>query len=313
MAQYLILIFGFALLIKGAGMLVEGASLFARKLRVSELFIGLTIVAFGTSMPELLVNIFAAARGISDIVVTNILGSNTFNVLVILGISGLISPLAIKKNTVWIEIPLSLFSVVVFAALSINFYGHPVLSRIDGGVLIACFGLFLWYVLNMLKTENVAADAVGCGFKKIFFLIIAGFLGLFLGARIVVDSSVNIAVSLGISTSLIGFTIVAAGTSLPELAASVVAAYKKKPDMAVGNIVGSNIFNVFFVLGTSFLIRPLNVQYPRFGLDVAVTIGASLLLFMFMFTGRKGRLDRWEAVFFILSYVVYAVILAKQG
>ncbi len=303
--QYLILLLGFAVLLKGADLFVTGATFLARKLKVSDLFIGLTVVAFGTSMPELMVNIHAASRGISDIAMTNILGSNTFNILVILGIAGLIYPLTVKRNTVRFEIPICFLSVAFLGILVINPAGYFVLSRIDGVVLILGFCLFLYYVLRSLQKENTPAFQSDCVFKKMFFFIILGFLGLFIGARIVVDSSVKIAACLGVSTSLIGVTVVAAGTSLPELATSAVAAFRKNADIAVGNIVGSNIFNILFILGISSLIRPLKIQYPMFGLDIAATIISSLLLFVFMFTGNRMKLDRWEAVFFLLVYFVF--------
>jgi len=320
MLTYVLLIVGFVLLIKGADLLVYGASSIARTLRVSDLVIGLTIVAFGTSTPELVVNVFAAIKANADIAIGNIVGSNIFNILIILGLSSLIFPLIVTHSTVWIEIPLTLVAAVLLGLLAndhLLMHGslHG-LSRIDGLILLICFAVFLYYVLYIAgkgKSSNDASTAIKQhNLKRTVLMIILGLTGLFVGAKFVVDGAISLASALGVSQSLIALTIVAAGTSLPELATSVVAAYKKNSDIAVGNIVGSNIFNIFFILGISALIRPIPLQ-PKSNIDIGVAVFASLALFIVMFSGKKGVLDRWEGLLFIASYIGYLVFLIMQG
>ncbi len=230
--QIAILVLGFVILIKGADWLVDGGSALARKYKVPELAIGLTIIAFGTSMPELVVNVFAAADGKSDIVYGNIIGSNIVNLFAILGIAGLITPLVVGSSTIWKEIPISLFALVLLFFLSNAMDG---LSLVDGLILLLCFVAFLYYVFRQLKTDpSVNAEITNVATKpflknsKITFFILIGLTFLVVGGKLVVDSATTIAVALGVSQTLIALTIVAFGTSLPELATSVVAALKKK-------------------------------------------------------------------------------------
>lgn len=309
---------GFVLLVKGADFLVRGASSLAGRLKVSDLSVGLTIVAFGTSTPELFVNIFASLRGDPAIAIGNILGSNIVNVLLILGISAVIYPLKVQRNTVWKEIPLSLLAAVLVMVLSgdrsIDRLSVSAITRIDGIVLLLFFVIFLYYVFSIAKDQDAQEVLTGGSqsLAKIWFLILAGFIGLVAGGRLIVDNAVHLAGLWGVSESLIGLTIVAAGTSLPELATSAVAAYRKNTDIAVGNIVGSNIFNIFFILGTSAVIKPLPFA-ARDQVDVLVMIASSLLLFVCMFTGRRRLMDRWEGVLFTLLYAGYIVFLIKRG
>jgi len=320
MVTYVLLILGFSLLIKGADLLVDGASSIARTLKVSDLVIGLTIVAFGTSTPELVVNIFACIKANADIAIGNIVGSNIFNILIILGLSSLIFPLIVTHGTVWFEIPMTLAAAVLLGLLAndhILIHGSfQGLSRIDALILLVCFGFFSYYVFHISgKKENsidASAETERIGVKKTILMIVLGLAGLFVGAKFVVDGAVTLASALGVSQSLIALTIIAAGTSLPELATSVVAAYKKNSDIAVGNIVGSNIFNIFFILGISALIRPIPLQ-PKSNIDIGVAVFASLALFVVMFSGKKGVLDRWEGLIFVASYVGYLVFLIMQG
>lgn len=309
MTTLLSLLVGFVLLIKGADFLVRGASSLAGRLKVSDLSVGLTIVAFGTSTPELFVNIFASLRGDPAITIGNILGSNIANILLILGISAVIYPLKVQRNTVWKEIPLSLLAAVLVLVLS-----GGAITRIDGILLLLFFIIFLYYVFLISKdqrTEEVLSVSTQ-GLGKIWFLILVGLIGLVAGGKLIVDNAVHLAVLWGVSESLIGLTIVAVGTSLPELATSAVAAYRKNTDIAVGNIVGSNIFNIFFILGTSAVIKPLPFA-ARDQVDVLVMIASSLLLFVCMFTGRRRLMDRWEGVLFMFLYAGYIVFLIKRG
>lgn len=312
--QILFLIIGFFTLIKGADWLVDGASALARKHKISELAIGLTIVAFGTSMPEFVVNTFAAYQSHPDIAFGNIIGSNIFNLFAILGIAGLISPLIVQSSTVWKEIPLSFFAVVLLFFLTNGiFTNDQVLSRIDGVILLFFFFFFLFYVFWQLKAENLTMEKKQKDFSnlKIWIFIILGLLLLIIGGKLVVANSVKIAEILGISQTIIGLTIVAAGTSLPELATSVVAAIKKNNDIAVGNIIGSNIFNIFFILGVSALIKPLDFN-PNFNTHLYLLGIGTVLLFIAMFSGKKKKIDRWEAVLLFLIYIVYTLYLINK-
>lgn len=307
-----LLILGFVVLIKGADWLVNGASSLAKKHNVSDLAVGLTVVAFGTSAPELVVNVFASIQGHEAIVFGNIIGSNNFNLFVILGIAGLITPLVVQSSTVRREIPLSLIAVLFLFLLANNFFvsAQKVLSRIDGIVLLAMFVLFLYYVYKQLKSdpeEKTPAEVIH-SHGKIWILIIIGLTGLVIGGKLVVNSAIAMATALGISEKIIGLTIVAAGTSLPELATSVVAAVKKNNDIAVGNIIGSNIFNIFLILGISSLIRPLSFDVS-FNTDLYLLGLGTFVLLVFMFTGKRSRLDRWEAALLLAVYVAYTVRL----
>lgn len=314
-AQILLLLLGFGILIKGADWLVDGGSALARKYKISELAIGLTIVAFGTSMPELVVNAFAAYQSHSEIVFGNIIGSNIFNLFAILGIAGLIAPLIVQSSTVWKEIPLSFLAAILLFLLSNSFVPEDgILSRIDGIILLICFCLFLYYVYRQLRGENIAViiNPKELSNLKIWLFIFIGLVFLVVGGRLVVVNSIKIASALGISQTIIGLTIVAAGTSLPELATSVVAAIKKNNDIAVGNIIGSNIFNIFFILGISALIKPVDYSI-KFNDDLYLLGFGTILLFVAMFSGKKKKLDRWEAGILLLFYIVYTILLINRN
>lgn len=306
--EIIILIIGFALLLKSADWLVIGASALAKKLKVSDLAIGLTVVAFGTSTPELVVNIFASIQNHSDIVLGNIIGSNNFNLFVILGISALITPLVVQSSTVWKEIPYSLFAALLLLLLANDFFVSEknVLSRIDGFILLVMFILFIYYVYSHLKVDltSQAISVQTYSNLKIALLIVVGLGGLTFGGRLVVSSSIEIAKIFNISEKVIGLTIVAAGTSLPELAISVVAAFKKNNDIAVGNIIGSNVFNIFFILSISAIINPIEYN-SMFNIDLVVLMFGTMVLFLMMFTGKRKRLDRLEAVILLLIYFMY--------
>ncbi len=308
---YVLIVAGFVLLIKGADFLVLGASSIARRYQISELVIGLTIVAFGTSTPEFFVNLIASLGGNSDIAIGNVLGSNIANFLLILGISALICPLVVKSGTVWREIPFSLLAVIVLAITVndkwIDNLPFSVLSRGDGLVMVCFFLIFIYYSASIARTIEGMEDIIPEKTYSIFrslLLVLGGFIGLSVGGKWIVDSAVDIALASGMSEALVGVTIVAIGTSLPELATSAVAAYHKNIEIAVGNVVGSNIFNIFYVLGLSSIIKPLpfNTEY---NVDITTVIVASSVLFMFMFIGRKHTLDRWQGALFFIAYILY--------
>lgn len=310
-------ILGFAALIKGADFLVTGSSSLAKKMRISEIVIGLTVVAFGTSMPELVVNTFASLRGNSDIVLGNVIGSNILNILLILGVAGIIYPLNVLKNTVWREIPFALFAVIALYFLAVDdspgMQGSGTISTGDGIILLSFFALFVIYVFYISKITSTDNHPVKQYSNFITTLLIAGGLGgLFIGGKLVVDNAVVIARFLGMSDKMIAITIMAAGTSLPELVTSAVAAFKKRSDIAVGNIVGSGIFNILMVLGVSAVIRPIPFT-EEFNIDVFVMAFATIILFVTMFTGKKHRLDRWEAILLFLGYIGYMIFLITKN
>jgi len=316
---YVFLLGGFALVVLGAECLVAGASAVARRLGVSDLVVGLTVVAFGTSAPELVVNLVAAVQGHTDMAIGNILGSNTFNVLFILGVAALIRPLTVTQATVWKEIPLSLLAAVLVGVTAADRWldggAADTLSRIDGLVLLAFFGIFLVYMLETARKGSGEPDPSPAGAPSLlgsWVLVVLGFGLLIGGGRAVVMGAVEVAAGLGMSEALIALTIVSAGTSLPELATSAVAAWRGNSDIAVGNVVGSNIFNIFFILGTSAAIRPLPFA-PKQGVDVAVTMTASVFVFLAAFTGRRHRIDRWEGVVFLAAYAAYLGYLLVRG
>lgn len=316
MITYILFIIGFLLLIKGADLLVDGSASIAKKLKISSIVIGLTIVAFGTSAPEFIVNIFASVQGNSEIAIGNILGSNIANILLILGISAIIYPITAKKNTVLKEIPLSLLAIVVLGVMAndtiIDGALFSGITRIDGLILLAFFIIFLYYTFGITKTTDdiVEKDEIKIfSYKKAIFFIILGLASLMIGGKWIVDGAVKIAEFFNISQSLIGLTIVAIGTSLPELATSAIAAYKKQSDIAIGNVVGSNIFNIFWILGASAVIRPLPFNRSS-NEDIVMTIFASIVLFLAMFIGKKRVIERWQGVFMVSTYVGYVVFLA---
>lgn len=317
LTNILLLIVGFALIIKGADFLVDGSSSLAKRYKVSELTIGLTIVAFGTSAPELVVNIIAAIKDLDNVSMGNIVGSNIFNLLLILGISGLIYPVIVQSKTVWKEIPLSFLAGMVLLILANDVFllksSENIISLFDAVVLLALFGLFLYYAFSNLKADdNATSDSIKVfGIIKTIIFIAGGFAFLIFGGRLVVNNAVELANVLHINEKIIGLTIVASGTSLPELATSAVAAFKKRSDLAIGNVIGSNIFNVLFILGATALIRPVRYDVS-FNFDIAIFLFGTLFLFIAMFTGKKGKLDRWEAGILFIGYFLYMFLIIHQ-
>ena len=311
---FTLVIIGFVLLIKGAGALVSGASSLAKKFNISELAIGLTIVALGTSAPELVVNIISGTAGHSEVVFGNIIGSNIFNLFLILGVAGTIYPLVVQRNTVLKELPFSLFITLLFFYLIndrlFNKGSEDMLSSWDAIILSIFFLVFLSYVFVSMKSnpDNGPSDIKIYGGWGTTLRIIGGLGGLILGGKLVVDNAVEIAKVFEVSEKLIGLTIIAAGTSLPELATSAVAAYKKQADIAIGNVVGSNIFNILFVLGITGLITPLHYD-SSLNTDLYILMGGAVLLLLFMFTVNKKKLDRREAFVYLLSFVGYMIFL----
>lgn len=319
MLTIVLVIIGFALLIKGAGFLVEGASSIGRRLKISDLVIGLTVVAFGTSAPELFVNVIASIKGQAGIAIGNIVGSNIANILLIVGISSIIFPLSVGKGTVWKEIPLSLLAALLLGVLAndhlIDKMGFSELTRIDGLVFLSFFIIFIYYSVSIAGDIQGMSEHVPSkehGVARSVLLIVGGLLALLLGGKWIVDGAAYMASALGVRQSLVGLTIVAVGTSLPELATSAVAAHKRNVEIAVGNVVGSCIFNVFFVLGVSSVIRPIPFDTKN-DIDLAVMVFANLLLFTYMFTGKRRLLDRWEGFVFVVLYAGYIAFLVLSS
>ena len=310
MWHLIILLAGFVPLIYGADLLVDYASALAKKLNIPNIVIGLTIVAFGTSAPELVVNVFASLEHNSAIALGNILGSNIFNIGGILAVSAIITPLAVRNSTTWIEIPLALLAGIVVFALAndklIDGSEISSLSRIDGIVLLIFFVIFLVYNFTLIKkggfTDEVSVKDVAPW--KATLLVIAGLVLLVAGGRVIVYGAIEVASRLGISERVIGLTIVSIGTSLPELATSIVAARKKNFDIAIGNVVGSNIFNIFFILGVSATIYPVSVQQGS-NIDILMNILLGLIVFVFIFTGKEKWIDRKEGIVMLLIYLGY--------
>lgn len=311
------LIAGFYLLIKGGDWLVSGSSALARRHGISELAIGLTVVAFGTSAPELVVTILAAIGSHPEIALGNVIGSNNFNLFVILGVSGIMTPLAVQSGIIRKEIPMSLMAALLLLLLANNFgvSGRiSIIDRFDGLFLLACFGGFLYYVKKSMKQnlEYSSLDEGIMGQGKAILFVFLGMAGLIGGGKLVVSASVDLARMFHVSEKVIGLTIVAAGTSLPELVASLVAIRRKSTDIAIGNVIGSNIFNIFFILGTGAVITPI-IFNTVFNVDLMLLVAGTLLLLLAMFMGKKHRLDRWEAFILLGVYLVYMVYVALRN
>lgn len=315
---FLFLILGFAALIFGADILVAGATTLARKFRVSEAIIGLTIVAFGTSMPEFVVNVSAAVGGSGDIALANVIGSNIFNVLGILGCSALVIPLAVDADRRRIDIPVMILTAIIVLLLSKDFFlgnlGEVMqISRFDGVVLLLMFVAFMLYVVRQTLAQRAINDVVvsEADEKQAYWLvslkIIGGLILLVIGGRVIVNNAVKIAEYFHVSERVIGLTIVSIGTSLPELATSVVAAFRRQADIAVTNIVGSNIFNALFILGSTSIISPVPVQ-PDSIVDLALNLVLSLFLFAIVL-GSKHRVGRIPGFIMLLGYVAYVIYL----
>lgn len=310
MMQLGLLAVGFVLLVKGADWFVEGASKVAEKFGIPQLVIGLTIVAIGTSLPEAAVSVSAALKGSAEITIGNILGSNILNVLLILGITAVIKPIAVQKSTVRYEIP---FVILVSALLFGIGYADNTVGRSEGMILWGLMFCYLGYLLEMSKKgvplleENPREDKPMPVWKMLVLIVLGGVM-IVAGSDVAVDAATELARIFGMSERLIGLTIVAFGTSLPELVTSVTAAIKGKADIAVGNIVGSNIFNILFVVGTSALITPV-AYAPAFLMDSVVCIAAAVLLWLCVF--KNKQLGRAGGVIMLLGYGGYFVYLMR--
>ena len=308
------IVLGFVALVKGADWLVDGASAIAKRSGISDLVIGLTVVAFGTSMPEFVVNMVSVAEGSTQLAITNILGSNIINTLVILGLTALVYPIASQKRSRDFDIPMSIIAgILVFAMVAIQMpWGEEVrgIGRIGGILLLLMFCYFLYNTFRHAKDhpEDVQNDEVPntkeLPTRRAIALILGGFIGLVVGGELIVKSAVDIATRLHVSEAIIGLTVVALGTSLPELATSVMAAFKKNCDIALGNVIGSNIFNVFFVLGTSATVHPLPA-YDGIEIDAWVAAAGSIIVWLAVKTNKERKVKRWAGALLLIVYIGY--------
>ena len=310
---FIFIILGFIALVKGADFLVDGASAVAKRFGISDLVIGLTVVAFGTSMPEFVVNMVSVAEGSTDLAITNIVGSNIINTFVILGLTAVVYPILSQKRSRDFDIPLSIIAgvlVLIFVTVQMP-YGESGkgIGRMGGGILLAMFCYFLYNTFRHAK-DHPEENELSCeGQKEVtvrraIALMLGGFVGLVVGGELIVKSAVDIATRMVVSEAIIGLTIVALGTSLPELATSVIAAAKHNSDIALGNVFGSNIFNVFFVLGTSATIRPLPA-YDGIELDALMAAAGSIIVWMAVKTNHERKIQRWAGGLLLLIYGGY--------
>lgn len=306
--QFLILIAGLVLILLGANYLVDGASSIAKKFGLSEFIIGVTIVGIGTSAPEMVVSILSAIQGKADMAIGNVVGSNIFNTLMILGVTALIAPLTITKSNLKKDIPINIAVTVLLILLGMNFTlfgaGQNQLCRLDGAMMLA---IFVWYLWSSFRSEKAADDESGIKIFPIWLAIImiaGGLAGLVYGGRLFVNSATEIAKGFGVSDKFIAITVMAAGTSMPELATCVVAALKGRGQLALGNILGSNISNILLILGLSSLITPLSFNGIT-AVDMITLLGCSIFIFLSAYMFKKRRLDRIEACILLLIEAGY--------
>lgn len=321
--NYILLLIGFILLVKGADYFVDGSSSIAKKLRVPSLIIGLTIVAFGTSAPEASVSITAAINNQNGMAIGNVIGSNIFNLLMVLGASGIIKPLIVEKSMLSKEFPFLLLISIILVTLSLDtlFFNSTIntIGRIDGLILLILFGFFLYYLISSalknrnesyfeeessidIDTVNIKVIEKSDSIIKSILISIIGICAIIFGGNLVVNSASNIATNLGISEQLIGLTIISIGTSLPEFVTSVIAATKGESDLALGNVVGSNIFNILFILGASAVISPMVVDYSLI-IDGIIMILSTLLVYFYAY--RKNNISKLESLSLLVFYLLY--------
>ncbi|MCJ8342519.1 MAG: calcium/sodium antiporter [Cetobacterium sp.] len=314
MMSIVFMILGIVALVYGANFLVDGASAIAKKFNIPNIVIGLTIVAFGTSAPELVVNTIASVKGYSAITMGNVIGSNLINTLIILGVTAAIYPLSVSKTTTFVEVPLSFIAGLIVMIMANDYYFdgvNSIIGRGDGIILLVFFIMFLGYnfYLTLKAKEEDELEIKNYSMGIAIGAFIGGLILLIVGGKFIVDSAVAIATGLGVSERVISLTIVALGTSLPELATSVVAAMKKNSDLAIGNCVGSNIFNIFFILGISAVIRPINIGAGE-NLELIFNVLAGVLLFVFIL--RRRKLVRWQGIAMIVFYGIYLFDLLRK-
>ncbi len=302
-----LIIAGVAMVLYGADRLTEGASALARRMNVSEIIIGLTIVAAGTSAPELFVSLVSALKGTPDMAIGNVVGSNTMNAMLIVGCAAMVAPMSISRNTVRKDIPFAVAASVLLPLLTID----AAIGRIDGIILLAGFAAFMYYTLSQAKTGEAAPSdetKMQNPWLSVFFVVL-GLALLVIGSNIFVDSASRVAYALGLSEAVVGLTIVAGGTSLPELATSVVAARKGQSAIAIGNVIGSNVFNILMILGLTATISPMQIQGITH-IDLLMMLGSIVMVWLFSRT--KYTVERWEGALLAVIYIAYICWLLSQ-
>ena len=310
----LYLIIGFVVLVYGADFLVDGSSSLAKRLNIPVMIIGLTVVAFGTSAPELVVNIIAAVDGKGQLPLANVIGSNIFNILGALGLTALICPFLVKKVSRRIDVPIAIFAAILLFSFA---YLNMKLTRLEGVILLLCFIIFMAYtvVLTIRNKNTGGEDEIEIHdytLGKSILLTLAGLLGLVLGGKLLVEGAVEIALELGVTERIVGLTVVSIGTSLPELMTSLVAARKGNSDIAIGNVIGSNIINTFLVLGASTVICPVNVSSANL-MDLILNLVAVLLVIVFIYMSKARRMSRVKGAVLLSVYIGYMVYLVFQN
>lgn len=317
---YVLFILGFVLLVKGGDLLVEGSCSIAKRFALSDMVVGLTIVSMGTSAPELVVNVVSSLGGNAELAVGNVIGSNIANVLLILGLTALFCPLPIRRDTLLSEIPFSLTAAILVGFVANAPLGDAkrdvlIISRFDGTILLFFFALFMAYIVSVAR-EGGATTTDGpiaqFGLGRSVGLVVVGCVALTLGGKWVVDGALALAALLGMSQGFVGLTVVAVGTSLPELVTSVIAARRGTTDLAVGNAIGSNIFNALWILGVSALIAPLPFNVINNN-DILVLVFSSSLLVFAVATGQRGAVDRRDGVVFVVLYLFYLAYCINRG
>ena len=303
----LLLAVGFVALILGANWLVDGASSIGVRAKMTPLMIGLTIVAFGTSLPEMVVNVFSCAKGSPGLAIGNIIGSNTMNILFILGVSAIIWPIDVSRVSIRRDIPVGFLATAAIAVMANDFFMSKNdivnVNWIDGIILLALgIGYFLLTILNKVPQEEIESEQPVMPWGKTILALVVGIIGLYAGGELVSHNAQILARNWGMSESTIGLTVVATATSLPELITSIVAATKKNSGIAIGNVLGSNILNIFMVLGVSALITPLPFE-PMMNKQLLILFGANALMLLFVFTGKGRKISRWEGAFLVLGYL----------
>lgn len=323
LTDIILLLAGLVLIVFGADWLVDGASSIARRAGVSEFVIGLTIVGFGTSCPELVVSLTGAIQGNADVSVGNVIGSNIFNTLLILGLTAVVLPIGITAENRKRDIPITLAVTVVFclcckAHSVFGLFRADAINRAEGVVFLLLFALYIYQCFRNDSVQEIEDEQKKEGWKNriltgipgCILFVAAGLAGLVFGGKLFVDSAVAVAKYAGVSDKFIAITVLAAGTSLPELATSVVAAVKGRGQLALGNILGSNVFNILLILGISAVITPLSTSNMSF-VDMGVLLGSAVLILLCAYTGKKDRIDRWEGIMMLLCFAAYYVYLFK--
>ena len=296
----ILIIIGVAMVLGGADRLTEGASALARRMNIPEIIIGLTIVAAGTSAPELFVSLVSALKGTPDMAMGNVVGSNTMNAMLIVGCAAVVAPMTISRNTVKKDIPFSVAASVLLILIAFDSF----LSRLDGILLLLGFAAFLYYGIKTAKSSQPATVVVNSPLSTLrsTLYLLLGLTLLIVGSNVFVDSASRVAYSMGISEGVVGLTIVAGGTSLPELATSVVAARKGQSAIAIGNVIGSNVFNILLILGTTAVISPMQIQGITI-VDMSMMLGSVALVWLFSYT--RYTVERWEGALLFGAYLVY--------